>query len=194
MEAETSDEHLGGYIRGGDPSTYFPHLWTWLCKGDDHSPSPRVRSVLDIGCGEGHSLRFFRDLGCEVLGVDGIAQSDPDIEQHDFAKGAWYPPRDKKFDLVWCCEFLEHVEEKYATNYSTALQAGRIILATHAFPGQGGHHHVNLRNQEYWEGFFAAIGFQLDDELTFRARSYASKDLSPWNHFLRGGMAFRRSL
>src|SRR5688572_33082149 len=56
------DGHLGGYIRGGDPGTWCPHLWSWVVEQFG------IKSVLDVGCGEGHSTRFFRDLGCDVLG------------------------------------------------------------------------------------------------------------------------------
>jgi len=182
--------HLGGYIPGGDESTWFPTLWTWLVNGG--LGSPHIKSLLDIGCGEGHSLSYFRDLGIDVLGIDGIEMDDPDIIQHDFTAGPWYPSQ--MFDAVWCCEFLEHVEERYAVNFTVALQAAPLVLVTHAFPGQGGHHHVNCRNQEYWIGFFAAIGFSLNEELTFTTRSYASRDLSAWNHYLRSGLAFTRIL
>src|SRR5437870_3883210 len=41
--------HVGGYIQGGDPGSWCPHLWTWAVR------ELGIQSVLDIGCGEGHS-------------------------------------------------------------------------------------------------------------------------------------------
>ena len=53
------DGHLGGYIQGGDPGTWCPHLWSWIVKEFE------IRSVLDVGCGEGHSTKFFHDLAAK---------------------------------------------------------------------------------------------------------------------------------
>ena len=59
------EEHLGGYWKGGDPHSWCPTLWKAVVL------ERQVRSVVDVGCGEGHSTRFFADLGLEVLGVEG---------------------------------------------------------------------------------------------------------------------------
>ena len=82
--------HLGGYIAGGDPSTWCPQLWSWAVQ------SEAARSVLDVGCGEGHSTGYFRALGCEVLGLDGFDQAIRDsvipdaVRLHDFNLGAFF--------------------------------------------------------------------------------------------------------
>jgi SAM-dependent methyltransferase len=178
-------DHLGGYEQGGDPATYYPELWRWAV--DKYS----IKSVLDVGCGEGHSLKFFRDqLKCEVLGIEWLAQEDPDILQCDFTENLWIP--DKARDMVWCCEFLEHIEEKHLSNIWTALRSAPLVLMTHAAPGQGGHHHVNCRDAEYLKGFFAALGFQYDPGATIDARIEAAKNDNPYNHFRRAGMVFRK--
>lgn len=180
-----TEGHLGGYVVGGDPATIFPDLWAWMIEGLG------VRSVLDVGCGEGLALSFFRDIGgCEVLGVDGVRQADPDIMQHDFNDGPWDP--DREFDLVWCCEFVEYVDECFLPNMLPALTAGRLLAMTHAFPGQGGHHHVNCRTPDYWLGALAAAGMCLDDDLTSKARLIAGKNPSPWNHFIRSGLVLHK--
>jgi 16S rRNA A1518/A1519 N6-dimethyltransferase RsmA/KsgA/DIM1 with predicted DNA glycosylase/AP lyase activity len=59
-----SQKHLGGYIIGGDSNTYAPEIWDWMI---NHN----IKSVIDVGCGEGHSTKYFYDNGCEVLGVEG---------------------------------------------------------------------------------------------------------------------------
>src|SRR3990172_2500391 len=179
--------HLGGYVSGdhGDPATFYPLLWTWLVEGP-----LKVRSVIDLGCGEGHSLKFFRDLGCKVYGVDGVPQEDPDIYVRDFTEESeWASP---PVDLVWACEFVEHVEEQYARNFVPFLRAGKIVLMTHAFPGQLGHHHVNCRTADYWKGFMAAAGLEYSQGMTDKTRELAALNPDQYNHFLRSGLAFRR--
>ena len=177
-------EHLGGYTPGGDPATFFPDLWAWLVE------ELGVRSVIDVGCGEGHALAEFRGLGCEVLGVDGVPQEDPDVVVHDYTTGPLMLKT--KFDLCWSCEFVEHVEERYVPNFLLSFGMADLVLITHATPGQLGHHHVNCRPAEYWAGAMAAIGYRLEHHLTDITRSLARKNTSPWNHYLRSGMAFRR--
>src|SRR5688500_10133584 len=115
MELEIVREgHLGGYARGGDPATWCPRLWQWLVARYD------VKSVLDVGCGEGHSTAYFRKLGCRVMGVDGCRRAIRDsiipeyMALHDFCAGAFRSQQ--SVDCIWSCEFLEHVEEKYLPN------------------------------------------------------------------------------
>lgn len=177
--------HLGGYVEGGDEATYFPDLWQWLVEEQG------VRSVLDVGCGEGHALKFFRELGCTVVGVDGVAQDDSSIDVHDFTAGP-YGPID--VDLVWCCEFVEHIEEVYLPNILAALQSAPLVLLTHAEPGQQGHHHVNCQPSSYWVGALAVSGYSLDERLTSLTRVIAGLNTNQYNHYARSGMAFRRNL
>ena len=184
MSRVVEQGHLGGYVVGGDEATMFPNLWGWLVK------NLGIKSVLDVGCGDGQAINFFRDSGCEVLGVDGIEQDDPDIAQHDFTHGPFYPEHD--FDLCWSCEFVEHVDERYLPNYLHLFRAGNVVLLTHADPGQAGYHHVNCRTADYWIGVMAAVGYALDEMLTSSARELAALNTSPWNHFVRSGLAFRR--
>lgn len=187
------DGHLGGYVQGGDPGTWCPALWTWAVK------ALRVRSVIDVGCGEGHSTRFFSELGCDVLGVEGCPRAIRDsvipdrIAAHDYSSGPFVaatPP-----DLVWSCEFLEHVEEKYLEHIlATFAQARVAVLITHAFPGQeDGHHHVNCRPASYWIRHVERLGFACDVALSRQARAITLSDYHGFNHFARSGLVFLRS-
>jgi hypothetical protein len=186
------DGHLGGYIRGGDPGSWCPHLWSWAVRRLD------VHSVLDVGCGEAHSTRFFHELGCEASGVDGCEEALRDsvlpahVLKHDFAEGPFLPPRCA--DLVWSCEFLEHVEERYLVNLRhTFASARKAILVTHAFPGQDrGHHHVNCRPSAYWIRWFEQLGFRCDASLSRQARAVTLRDYPGVNHFARSGLVFLR--
>lgn len=169
---------------GGDEATWYPELWEFLVL------AAGVGSVVDVGCGEGHSTREFERLGCTVLGIDGVAQNDPSIVVHDYTEGPLRP--DASFDLCWCCEFVEHVEERYVPNFLATFAAADLVLLTNAEPGQAGHHHVNLQTQDYWRGALAGIGYTEDVVLTQVGRILASVNRSPYNHFVRSGRAYRR--
>jgi hypothetical protein len=176
--------HLGGFIIGGDPATFYPHLWEWLVR--EHG----VFSVMDVGCGEGHALAYFHDvLGIYAQGVDGVEQDNPFIWTHDYTQGplSFGTP----YDLVWSCEFVEHVEERYVPNFLASFAGARLVAITHAEPGQPGYHHVNCRSSEYWKGAMTAAGFAFDEETTLHARYMAAMNRNPINHFARSGLVFR---
>lgn len=185
------DRHLGGYAPGGDPDTYYPDLWTWLVEGPE-----KIRSVLDVGCGDGVALDAFRSMGCRVLGIEGIPQEDEDIIQHDFTEEAFVTAiadeKPDEFDLVWSCEFVEHVEERFVGHFLATFACAPLVLMTHAEPGQNGWHHVNCQWPNYWIKRMESIGFDLDAKLTNRTRELARLSESKWNHYARSGMAFRR--
>jgi hypothetical protein len=179
--------HLGGYMEGGDPATFYPAVWDWLVR------HRHVRSVLDIGCGDGVAVRYFRDtLGIKATGIDGVEQPDKAIHTHDFTKGKDPLKKSRGYDLVWSCEFLEHVEARYLPNVAPSFQRAPLVLVTHAEPGQPGHHHVNCQPAEYWVGWFSALGYTKDEQTTEFTRKLASMNPDPHNHYARSGLVFRR--
>jgi len=194
----TDEGHLGGYVRSrhprsiakgwsnGDPQTWFPGLWRWARE------TLKVESVLDVGCGEGHATGFFAGIGCRVVGIDGSRQALRDSvipdrhRRHDFVDGPYIP--DEPFDMIWSCEFVEHVEERYSHHFlATFASARKFILMTYAGPGQPGWHHVNCRPMNYWVDRIEELGFEWDEELTREAREQAGK-----GHFQRAGLVFVR--
>lgn len=186
-----TEPHLGGYIEGGDENTWNPTLWRYLIE------ELGVRSMLDVGCGEGRTVQFFHDLGVRAFGIDGVPQEQAGVICHDFTEDRYWPLMcdeiPTRFDLVWSAEFVEHVEERFIPNYLPCFAAAPLVLMTHAVPGQHGHHHVSCFSRDYWRGVFAAIGFLIDDELTERTRLLAAQDESPLNYYSRTGLALRRT-
>ena len=182
-----TDGHLGGYIPGGDPDTTYPEMWDWLVD------TWEVKSVLDVGCGDGAgALTHFKGRGIDAFGIEGIPQDNPLIYQHDYTTGR-FEEFQFNVDLVWSAEFVEHVEEKYAHHFLADFARGRFVLMTHGEPGQPGWHHVNNQPADYWKGALAAIGYEYDEVLTFQARRLAGLNDRPYNHFKRCGLAFRRT-
>jgi len=183
MPVLVADGHLGGFVAGGDPDTYCPRLWDWMVK--DLS----IRSVLDVGCGEGHAVRHFRALGCEAIGIDGSRKAGGLLREHEFVVhdlvDGPYRIQDP-FEAVWCCEVAEHVEERYVHHLLSTIadNARRFAFFSHALPGQDGYHHVNCRVAEYWIELLRPYGCLLDDALTTHARSLAH------GFFARTGLVF----
>lgn len=193
MEMSTQN-HIGGHVAGGDPEGTYEDMWAWAVRSDDQNgPFGGVNSVLDVGCGYGHTLLWFRRRGIKVLGVDGseeciresVLPAD-EMVQHDFSRGPWRAP--EHFDLAWSCEFVEHVDEEYIDNFMAAFDRSSWVMLTHALPGQAGHHHVNCKPNSYWIRQFARYGFRFRYDLTRRARRRAGK-----GYFRRSGLVFQKA-
>ncbi len=82
-----ADGHLGGFIQGGDPDTHDPVIWQKLI--DTFKP----KNLIDIGCGEGHAIKWFVDNGVDAVGIEGSAKALENspvkdrIILHDYTKG-----------------------------------------------------------------------------------------------------------
>lgn len=147
-------------------------------------------TFLDIGCGLGGMLHEARLRGLEVKGIDGDYTLDftgLDVLVHDFTTGP--APLEGEFDLGWCVEVLEHVEEQYLDNLRPAFQACRRLWITHALPGQHGHHHVNCQAPPYWIGVFRRWGFKVPQQTSFELRG-ASTMAGPYSR--RSGLLLIR--
>ena len=137
-----------------------------------------IKSYLDVGCGPGGMVELAHSKGLTSLGVDGdftLERSEPSrYFIHDYTKGPadiGFPVGSKYWDLGWSCEFLEHVDEQYMDNYMDTFKRCKRIIVTHAFPGQGGHHHVNEKEPNYWFQQFGKRGFLLDMNTTDAVRN-----------------------
>lgn len=151
-------EHLGGAYPQGDSNTIMVDVWGYLLVKYE------IKSVLDIGAGFGHALKWFSDHGlCQVSGIEGWDEAiqgnlvKGSIVKHDFTAGP--APLAQPFDMVWSAEFVEHVEEKFIPNFMPAFRLGRYACITHAEPGQAGFNHVNCQTSSYWVKVFRKYGF-----------------------------------
>lgn len=134
-------------------------------------------SMLDVGCGPGGMVQLARNLGVQAFGVDGdntLDRGNLPVFIHDFTTGP--VPLKRTFDLCWSVEFVEHVEERYMQNYIQAFQACKFLMMTYAYPGQGGHHHVNEQNTPYWIEKLTQAGFIFELEMTAHIRRVSTME------------------
>lgn len=195
-----NEGHLGGYVAAdnqypnGDPMTYTPFVWEYLL--NKFNPT----TVLDVGCGEGHALLWFLEArradralknvggyeGCKTAIENGRVPGH--VVEYDFTDPPLLPGFvffDQGKTLVWSCEFVEHVEEKFSENFLKIFAQADVVAMTHAFPNQPGHHHVNCQPMEYWVDKMKARGFSLDHIATAETRALALN-----SHWKRSGLVF----
>jgi 2-polyprenyl-6-hydroxyphenyl methylase/3-demethylubiquinone-9 3-methyltransferase len=101
---------------------------------------PQRMRTLDIGCGGGFLAEEFAKLGGDVTGIDpstpSIAQAAAHAEEaglaitYRVASGEAIPFADATFDLIYCCDVLEHVDDldKVIAETARVLKPGGVYL------------------------------------------------------------------
>lgn len=139
-------EHLGGHqgVTHIDEGTL-----RWLIE------RYKITSMLDVGAGPGGMTQVARSMGLTATSLDGDPSVEPDI-LHDYAEGPYVAD---PVDLIWCVEFLEHVDEEYLPNYMETFKSAKFVFCT-ASTDPNGYHHVNCQPLPYWWEKFEEIGFE----------------------------------
>lgn len=149
------------------------------------------QSVLDVGCGTGISLDYFKSKGLKVHGIEGSELAISKARNPDLiSTGDLNTPihLDEEFDLVWCFEVAEHIHPKYVGELlGTLTSHGNRILLSAARPGQGGLGHLNEQPAEYWIQKMEERGFACDQEGSSKYRSLP-------DHFAANILIFDRRL
>ena len=150
-------------------------------------------TVIDVGCATGDLVKGFNDIGILSIGLEGAETVRPHLiipqsgllvwdlrvplshsifDHYDFS----WP---HNFGLVTCLEVAEHIEPEYAEVFVTNLTwlSNRILLSA-APPGQGGHHHVNCQQPNYWDKMFGDYDYIRKQEMADKV----IKLLKPWRH------------
>lgn len=129
----------------------------------------KPKRVLDVGCGVGKSLDYFFEKGIEVFGVEGSrvaiasAKNKQFIIRHNLNKELRL---NRKFDLIWSFEFVEHIHPKFVDNLMRTFSnhSDKVIISA-ARPGQGGEGHFNEKPPEFWITIFEKYGYKfINDE------------------------------
>jgi SAM-dependent methyltransferase len=129
---------------------------------------PPGGKVLDVGCGTGEQLRFCRDLGFDVTGLEPAAnmrviakQNHPDIPIFD-GLATQLPFPDKRFDLVLAIEVLRYferadIEEACQEMVRVTKPGGRIFFVmVNRYALDGFYIYNNLHRLANWLGGRAA--------------------------------------
>ncbi len=124
-----------------------------------------VKSVVDVGCGDGTWLAVFRNLGVEqILGIDGeyVSQSLLQIPQENFRPFDLTMPfrLERVFDLAVSLEVAEHLPADSGPGLVESLtRLAPAVLFSAAIPFQGGDHHINEQWQDKWAALFRERGY-----------------------------------
>ena len=171
---------FGAWLNGDKSSTF-----RWV--------PPNVR-VLDIGCGFGESLGFYRSRGCEAYGVEADENIRRVADKFDYNVfvGLFDPGEYKAgyFDYVTMSQVIEHVTDPVQTLKGIACvlkPGGTAILSTPNADGLG----VKLFGK-YWINWHAPYHLQF---FTLRSMQLAAEEAglildkvdtvtpSAWLHF-----------
>jgi 2-polyprenyl-6-hydroxyphenyl methylase/3-demethylubiquinone-9 3-methyltransferase len=107
---------------------------------DEGGIDPQGKKTLDVGCGGGLLSEELARMGCMVTGVDPSEKSLEAARAHarqeglaiDYrrATGEALPFPDATFDLICCCDVLEHVDDlpRVISEISRVLRPGGVFL------------------------------------------------------------------
>jgi SAM-dependent methyltransferase len=147
----------------------------------------KIDSVLDVGCGQGAWLAIWKQLGVSTVhGIDGdyVARDRLLIEPDEFTAVNLVEAFDlgRKFDLVQSLEVGEHLPESASADFvASIVKHGQVILFSSAAKGQGGDHHINEQDYEFWRAHFARHDYLPIDAL--RPQILDHPEIEPWYRY-----------
>ena len=154
------------------------------------------KTVADIGCGSGGMSVAFQAQGCTMYPFDGSADSVALLKDKGIAAARQIDLTEAKeipaqTDLCLCLELAEHLPEKYAPHLCRLLAGvAPVLVFTASPPTQGGHLHVNLKEQSYWIALMKDVGLRYDgDAVKVIRANFGIKMLHDYDTNL---MVFRR--
>jgi len=107
---------------------------------EEHRRDPQGMKVLDVGCGGGLLAEEFALLGCQVTGIDPSESSLNTARKHaqqsgleigyQTGVGEQMPFPDASFDIVVCCDVLEHVNDvsRVIQEVARVLRTGGVFF------------------------------------------------------------------
>ncbi len=157
------------------------------------------QSVIDFGCGSGDLLAVFEKKGIEVLGIDGSRANFRHLKINmnnfllfDIRKA--YKSK-KKYDLCFCLEVAEHIEEGYSDILIKSLTSSSSAIVFSAEPAaESGVRHINLKPYEWWISKFDREKFILDRFLTEHLKQEMIKVGGIQEWYIRNLLVFKSAV
>lgn len=153
-----------------------------------------VRTIVDVGCGNGDIAAEFKNRGILAFGIEGTENALAGLriptccfDVLDLRK----PITHKRYsDLAICFEVAEHIENEYTDIFINNLcsLAPRVLFSA-ANLGQGGKYHVNCHSKEYWWYKFNARNYHFKQCIVDQIKHY----WEPYRH-KKGIKAFYQNL
>src|SRR3989338_814730 len=138
------------------------------------------KEVLEIGCSIGGAAAVLAERGFRVTASDisdyALQKAKKLLPQVTFLR--WDAtkkfPNDKKFDLIYGFEVIEHISEplKALTNLKETLKPKGVLILSTPFPYAYVYSdptHVSVKHQTEWKDIFKQAGFS---EVKFIKRSF----------------------
>ncbi len=142
---------------------------------------PDATPVLDFGCGNGLAVRRMREDGHPWYGVELSATAfQKHLHEPYFHQGSTEQFEDRRFDLVYSTEVLEHVPEAQvpAVIQDLCRICQRYIFMTISLrpSSQNNRFHCTLRSRAWWQAHFLKHGFVVDRKVVdcFQRRTLRS--------------------
>ena len=124
----------------------------------------RGRKMLDVGCGEGFTLRYFHEQGWDVTGIDfskaGIEQFNPSYSSRVLQGDIFQLLDDlnkskNKYELIWLANVLEHVLDpvELLKSLHHHIQDGGLLICTVPNDGNDFHEwllHSGCIEERWW--------------------------------------------
>jgi len=118
-----------------------------------------VKSVLSVGCGNGHDVVYWLKSGKNAFGTE-MHKIDCDILKGRIinAVAPGLPFKDDEFDLVTCCEVIEHIEPKTSKDFILdCCRLAEFSVFSIATAMDSFRTHINLKSAAEWVSLFENI-------------------------------------
>jgi SAM-dependent methyltransferase len=152
---------------------------------------PDASATLDFGCGNGFAVRRMRELGHPWFGLEySQAAYDQYLGEPFFFVGDLSQFGDRRFDLVYSTEVLEHIPvpevQDVIRNLCRVTDRYMFLTISLRPSSDDNRYHCTLRSRTWWQARFAEHGFQPDRPVIERFQRVTLKStrriLSRWAH------------
>ncbi len=164
-----------------------------ISEGLVNQVTDKFKDILDVGFGQGYSLKKFKERGFNVKGITLSEQEYRDFEIQGYdvhiMDMSFLDFDDESFDLVWCRHALEHSVMPFISlkEFRRVLRRGGVLFVE--VPSDNvaqikNPNHYSLFSDHAWQELFEKAGFDLTHRLQTRVIHQGWDDIY-WQYWLR---------